>query len=885
MKSGFYWLLGSLLAVCTLLLAGCEGVGTAVTPPPPATYQLTVTAPASGGTITSAPTGINCPGTCTASFATGTAVTLTATPTSGYFFGSWTGCTGTSNTCSVSAAATVSATFNAGVGLTVALTGNGSGTVTSTPSGINCSAATPTTCTASFAPNTQVTLTAAPATSFSFGGWSGSCSGNTTCSVTLTAAASVTADFTGGIALTVATAGAGSGTVTSTPAGISCTSPSTGSCTANFAPNTAVTLAETPAANNVFSSWSGACTGTAACSVTVTAASSVTATFGGSIQASLNHIILFAQENRSLDHYFGYMRQYWANNGIPDQSFDGLPQFNPTSGTILPLYAPAPFVPGCQLSTDADDCTPDPTNPITSFSFHTLQLNSGKVGTVCEENQSPFWNEAHNDWDYTNPADQPAETPPPLNGFAFTAAYDARSAANAYMDVNGVRAMGYFQDEDLNFYYALATDFGISDRWFSPLMDRTQLNRAYIFAATSQGYAYPPGGGNQAVDKFPFSATTIFEALQDAGISWKIYVDPQNTTYPNPITGVTENCSTEAAGQAQDLCLAGTSYMNQFAWETTIQQDPSNNLWQHFAPLSQFAIDIQDDATFPQFAYIDPPSAAGYDEHPSDADGSPVNVQLGAQFVQQNIINPFLTSQIWQDSALIFTYDEAGGLYDHVPPQPAAPPGDFLAPIDLVSGDICDKTGETNGLGTCTFGWTGYRVPVIVVSPYSRQNFVSHTVRDTTAVLAMVEDRFGIGPLTNRDASYNMANNPTATMAEFFDFVNKPWATAPTNLPPQTTYPNGVDNCDQTPPAAWNEPPEVQVQVTGSGLVTSSPASVISNCDNYCTGVFSTGTVVTLTATPNTGSTFTGWGGACTGTTTCTVTPITLSIVTATFTP
>jgi phospholipase C len=521
-------------------------------------------------------------------------------------------------------------------------------------------------------------------------------------------------------------------------------------------------------------------------------------------------------------------------------------------------------------------------------------LPSGKVGTVCEENQSPFWNEAHNDWDYTNPADQPAEVDssgapnPRLNGFVFTSAYDARS--NGFMDVNGVRGMGYFEDSDLNFYYDLATKFAISDRWFSPVMDRTQINRAYMFAATSQGYGYPPDGGNQAFDGHAFTATTIFEALQNAGISWKIYVDPQNTTYKNPITGIVEDCSTEAAGQAQDLCLAGASYMNQFLWETTIQEGPSNNLWQHFAPLSQFAIDMQDDATFPQFAYIDPASAAGYDEHPSDADGSPVNVQLGAQFVQRNIINPFLTSQIWQDSALIFTYDEAGGLYDHVPPQPAAPPGqyvangvvspDYLDPQDLVSGDICDRTGETNGVGTCTFGWTGYRVPVIVISPYARKNFVSHTVRDTTAVLAMVEDRFGIGPLTNRDASYNMAHTTTATMAEFFDFVNKPWATAPVPVTQSTS-----GDCDQTPPAAWNEPPEVQVKVTGSGLVSSSPTSAIDKCTIDCTGVFSTGTVVTLTATPDTGSTFTGWGGACSGTTTCTVTPTTLSIVKATFTP
>ena len=81
------------------------------------------------------------------------------------------------------------------------------------------------------------------------------------------------------------------------------------------------------------------------------------------------------------------------------------------------------------------------------------------------------------------------------------------------------------------------------------------------------------------------------------------------------------------------MCLAGSSYMNMFTYGTTIQNSPT--LWQHFAPISQFQIDLQDEATFPQFAYIEPASSAGLDEHPSDADFSPVNVQLGAQYVQQ----------------------------------------------------------------------------------------------------------------------------------------------------------------------------------------------------------------------------------------------------------
>ncbi|MGB0014832.1 MAG: alkaline phosphatase family protein [Candidatus Sulfotelmatobacter sp.] len=880
MKSGFFLCLMSLLAGSILLLNGCAGVGTPSSQSQ-TTYQLTVTAPKAGtGTITSSPAGISCPTTCSASFTQGTMVTLTATPGTNYYFAGWGGsCSGTTCSFPINAATSVSATFNPGVGLTVALAGAGTGTVTSTPAGINCSAATPSTCTASFAPKAQVTLNETPATGDTFAAWSGAgCSGTATCSLTLTTGTTVTATFNSAYAaLTVSLAGTGTGTVTSTPAGIDCSNGSATGCSFGFAPNTQITLTETPGPNSTFTSWTG-CTGSTSCAFPFTTAETITATFGPSnIYGSLNHIIFFAQENRSFDHYFGYMRQYWANQTppIPDQSFDGLPQFNPTSG-IAPLYGAPPTVPGCQLSSDADSCTPDPTNPIQSFSFHSLILPSGKVGTVCEENQSPFWNEAHNDWDYTNPADQPAEVgptgapDPPLNGFVFTAAYDARS--NGFMDVNGVRGMGYFEDSDLNFYYSLATDFGTSDRWFSPVMDRTQINRAYMYAATSQGYAYPPGGGTN--DSKPFTAKTIFEALQDAGISWKIYVDPTNTYYKNS-SGVTEDCSTEAAGEAQDMCLAGSSYMNQFVYEAQIQ-NAATGLWQHFAPISQFAIDLQDDATFPQFAYIEPASSAGLDEHPSDADGSPVNVQLGAQYVQTYIVKPFLQSPTWQDSALIFTYDEAGGLYDHVSPQPATPPGDDLSPFDLVSGDICDKSGESLGVGTCTFGWTGYRVPLIVISPYSRQNFVSHTVRDTTAVLKMVETRFGLSQLTNRDGSQ-------PDMTEFFDFVGKPWATAPT---PPTQNAGGTGGiCDQTPAASWHEPPEVRAEVTGSGSVSSSPTSAIDKCTVDCTGVFSTGTVVTLTATPDTGSTFTGWGGACSGTTTCTVTPTTLSTVKATFTP
>ncbi len=733
--------------------------------------------------------------------------------------------------------------------ITVTLAGAGTGTVTSSPAGINC----PTTCSASFTQNTQVTLSQTPGTNNAFAGWGGACTGAATCSVTLTAADSVTATFSPAspsYTLTVTMAGKGTGTVTSTPAGINC--PTT--CFASFTQNTQVTLTEVPTANNTFTGWSGACTGVATCSVTVTATSSVTATFGpANIYADLNHIILFAQENRSLDSYFGAMLGYWSAKGYGTngQTFNGLPQFNP-GGT-------APTNPGCDPS-DTAGCTPSASYPVASFHFE----------SECTEEPSPFWNEAHNDWDYANQGDQPAENPPPLNGFVYTSAYDAQ--ANLLMDVNGVRAMGYFDWTDLNYYYFMASNFGTSDTWFAPLMDRTQLNRMYMLAATSQGHAYPIGQGNNNGQQL--TATTIFEALQNAGISWKIYVNSEAIVNKNTGAACNNDLTDENA-----KCLIQSSYINMFMYENTIINSAGQNpdLLQNIVPVTQFAIDAAN-GTLPQFALIEPASAASLDEHPNDIDTStPADVQAGANYAA-GLINALMTSPSWTDSAMIFTYDEWGGLYDHVPPQPAMAPLDYLSPFDLLPGDICDKAGQSLGVGTCDFAWTGYRVPLIVISPYSVTNFVSHNVRDTTAVLKMVETRFGLAPLTARDGAQ-------MDMTEFFDFVNKPWATPPT---PPAQVRSG--QCSLVPPASWNDPPTLVVTIsgaTGSGTVAGKPGN-ITQCKpggDGCFGSFASGTAVTLTATPNSGYTFTGWSGAdCSGTATCSITVTSNTSVTATFT-
>lgn len=158
-------------------------------------YAITVTTQGSG-TVTSNSGGINCGSLCSASYPSGSTVTLTATPLSGATFSSWTGCTsaaGATCTVTVDALKAVTANFTGGASdsLTVTKGGTGSGTVTSSPSGINCGA----TCSSSFSNGTSVTLSAAASSGSTFTGWSGNCTGTGSCTVSVAGATSVVANF------------------------------------------------------------------------------------------------------------------------------------------------------------------------------------------------------------------------------------------------------------------------------------------------------------------------------------------------------------------------------------------------------------------------------------------------------------------------------------------------------------------------------------------------------------------------------------------------------------------------------------------------------------------------------------------------------------------
>jgi phospholipase C len=547
------------------------------------------------------------------------------------------------------------------------------------------------------------------------------------------------------------------------------------------------TQAVTPAATTTYTATA---TGTGG---TVSEAATVTVTAAGSIQ-SINHVIFMLQENHTFDNYFGMLNNYrnplgWniGDDGVNYQ-VDGIDD---------------------KLNTTEQN------DSGTSFSLF-------KLRSTCIDDDSSEWLASFGDvnrYDFkTNRAIQ-------QNGFVHTSEGFATNCANTngctgtYTDTAGQRAMGYYDEEFLNYYYYMAAQFAVSDRWFSPLASKSTPNRITMFSGgTTQGLIRDPGYDDHLA---ALPLPSIFQALDNAGVSWKLY-------YTQTVGGCLDgdDCAPGTANEP-GTTFGYIDYYHKYEYvnpthatctpptqPSSVVGDPKNSFCidpSHIAKLSTYFSDVANN-TLASFSFIESGSAT--DEHPA----SWQNV-LGGQVQVAGIINAFMTSPSWNDSVFFFSYDEGGGPYDHVPPVPGHS-NDFtdksLGPIPdigsiVVNADSyfpclpstppatqhCDLEsgypGTSPGDAASVHGFAaqiGFRLPNIVISPFTRRHYVSHIPMDHTAVIKFVENRF-IGPnahLTARDAVQ-------PDLLDFFDFNSVPWATPPTPPNPVTSQSLGYSPC------------------------------------------------------------------------------------------
>lgn len=258
-----------------LTIGGVADTFTSTTLSPPIPTINIIKTGSGLGSITSKPAGINCGTDCSETYAkSGTVVKLTAAAGANSIFNGWSGaCNGMSTTCTVTVAdvQNITATFNY-ITYPLTVTKVGNGTVSSSPAGIDCG----TDCTEAYNKGSTVTLTATPDANNVFAGWKGCNSKTNVCTISMTAAKTVTANFKASFPLTVSKIGTGTGTIKAT--GINCDTGNTPDCTENYLQDTSVKLTATAATGSRFTSWSGACSGTT-CTVKMTDAKNVIANF------------------------------------------------------------------------------------------------------------------------------------------------------------------------------------------------------------------------------------------------------------------------------------------------------------------------------------------------------------------------------------------------------------------------------------------------------------------------------------------------------------------------------------------------------------------------------------------------------------------------------
>jgi phospholipase C len=456
----------------------------------------------------------------------------------------------------------------------------------------------------------------------------------------------------------------------------------------------------------------------------------------------LKHVIIVMQENHSFDSYFG------ALSYAP-----GSPYHAPAAGT------------GCG---DDHRCVDGLSCAASAGGLSCSNTNLDHDGSAVRSFHNPSrcvqpdpdhsWNGTHREVNFEQP--NATRSAPAMDGFV-----RVNSPAGGTTPTDPT--MGFYTQDDLPFYYDLAQQFAIDDRYFASVLGPTFPNRAYLAAATSFGHLttadqIPPLDGYQPVNGF------LWDLLDRNRVSWADYY--------------------------QDLPQAAS-----FRPLGSTLFDP------HFLPLEVFLLHAAGLGDLPAVSFVDPgfgalTRATENDEVP------PTDIQRGQAFVSR-VVNAVHNGPRWADSVIFIVYDEHGGFYDHVAPPPAFPPDPIEpgqcadrshppASLQPGSGAECSsnvKRGSDTTLAEATalcpalaanptgpypadcahFDQYGVRVPFVAVSAFSKPQYVSHTVADHTSLLAFIETAF-LPPVNGRRQHLTQRDLNADDLLDLFDFDGAP---------------------------------------------------------------------------------------------------------------
>jgi phospholipase C len=477
---------------------------------------------------------------------------------------------------------------------------------------------------------------------------------------------------------------------------------------------------------------------------------------GGSL-ADVKHVIVFMQENRSFDHYFGTLR---GVRGFSDRSAIRLPNGNSVFEQPATTAGQSQYPWPLADNPPADGAAPE-------------------ILAQCTGGTDHSWHTQHEAFD---------------NG-----------KMDAWVPAKGVRTMGYLTRQDIPFHYALADAYTICDAYHCSVLSATGPNRTYLFSGfidpdgTAGGPAYDGGGESGLKWK------TYAEDLLKAGITWKVYQSYDNYG---------DN---------------GLEYFTQFS----PTMSPDNPLYPGVAqvpgsaaktgPIDQLiTAGIKADlaaGTFPQVSWIVPNQA--FSEHPDAPPGD------GAHFIHEVLQALAGYPEVLNSTVIFLDYDENDGFFDHVPP-PVPEAGTALEFIPPGA----PGTSGTSGVAGVPIG-LGFRVPMLVISPWTRGGYVSSELTDHTSVVQFLEKwSAAIGKPAPCPYISDWRRAVCGDFTSLFDFENPVRGLPPL---PDTSSVIGLDYCRTLPSPVpqTNVPP---AQEPGTKLARPLHYQPNANLTGFATG-------------------------------------------------